>query len=66
MRHPLFKEDVLLPKEFAVRVGVCKATVHDWLHANKLVSYRLGKRWFIPASELERLSKANELVTPDR
>ena len=57
MFHPLLNIDVYRPPEFARLVGVTKFTVMSWIKANKLTAFKVGGRFFVPATELTRLTK---------
>ena len=46
------------PKEFSKILGCSSHTCYDALHQRKIRSFRLGLRYFIPASEVERLSQS--------
>lgn len=41
------------PKEYAAAMGVCIATVTNWIRDGRIKSYKIGARRFIPVSEIE-------------
>lgn len=45
------------PEEFRVILRCSRAVCYEALRQGKIRSFRLGKRYFIPASEVERLSR---------
>jgi excisionase family DNA binding protein len=53
--HPLLKAEVLRPPEFATKVGVQPPTVYAWIRSGQLKAHRVGGRFYIPATELNRL-----------
>jgi excisionase family DNA binding protein len=57
MFHPLLKTQVHTPAELAALIGVSTQTVFVWIRSNKIKSARIGGRFFIPATEFERLER---------
>jgi excisionase family DNA binding protein len=49
-------ESQLTTKEFSQRCGKPVATVQKWLRSGKLAGAKIGNRWYISASELDRVS----------
>ena len=45
------------PEEFRLLLGCSRSVCYEALRQHKIRSFRLGKRYFIPASEIERLSQ---------
>jgi len=42
-------------KEFSEELGVPQSSVRRWLKNGELRGTKMGKKWLIPASEIERL-----------
>jgi len=42
------------PKEFALLTGVAEITVRRWLRSGELKGTKIGRKWLIPHSEIER------------
>jgi excisionase family DNA binding protein len=55
MHHALLEIDVYKPREFAELVGVTAPTVVSWLKSGTLKGHKIGARYYILASELDRL-----------
>ena len=45
------------PEEFRNILGCSRHICYEALHQNKIRSFRLGKKYFIPASAVERLTQ---------
>lgn len=45
------------PKEFAMLTGVAEITVRRWLRSGELRGTKIGRKWLIPNSELERIGE---------
>lgn len=41
--------------EFSKELGVPQSSVRRWLNKGELLGTKMGKKWLIPASEIERL-----------
>jgi excisionase family DNA binding protein len=41
--------------EFSEELGVPQSSVRRWLKSGELRGTKMGKKWLIPASEIERL-----------
>ena len=41
--------------EFSKELGVPQSSVRRWLKSGELLGTKMGKKWLIPASEIERL-----------
>jgi len=41
--------------EFSKELGVPQSSVRRWLKSEELRGTKMGKKWLIPASEIERL-----------
>ena len=53
MMHPADRKDVYSPDEFAEVLGVPPTTVRRWLREGRIRGRKIGRRWFVPHSELE-------------
>jgi excisionase family DNA binding protein len=54
-------EQTLSIKEFMARVGVkSEVTIYNWIRKRYIKTVKIGKRRFIPVSELDRLVKAGK------
>jgi excisionase family DNA binding protein len=62
MYHPLLKCDVQTPPEAAKVLGVSPVTVVEWIRQRRFEAYRVGGRFYIPTTAVNRL--ANEMSTP--
>jgi excisionase family DNA binding protein len=52
-------EQTLSIQEFMARVGVkSEVTIYNWIRKRYIKTVKIGKRRFIPVSELDRLVKA--------
>jgi len=49
------KKRVYTVSEFSKELGVPQSSVRRWLQKGELLGTKMGKKWLIPASELERL-----------
>ncbi len=47
----------LSPAEFRKLLPCSRSVIYEAIRQGKIRSFRLGKRYFIPASEVERLSQ---------
>lgn len=47
--------ETLTVVEFAERLGKHPVTVRDWLRQGVIKGTKLGREWFIPRSELEKI-----------
>jgi excisionase family DNA binding protein len=47
--------EVYRPPEFAKLVGVTPPTIVSWIKAAKLKAQKIGGRYYIPVTELDRL-----------
>lgn len=45
----------LTPEEVGAKFKASKWTVRRWIEAGKLPAIRIGRRWLVPAAEVERL-----------
>ena len=57
------------PEEFRKLLPCSRAVMYEALHQGKIRSFRLGRKIYIPASEIERLNQLpedtpNEVVQP--
>ena len=41
--------------EFSKELGIPQSSVRRWLKSGELIGTKLGKKWLIPASEIDRL-----------
>jgi len=48
------RKDVYSPDEFAELLGVPPTTVRRWLREGRIRGRKIGRRWFVPHSELEK------------
>lgn len=48
------------PEEFRQLMGCSKGLCYESLRQKKIRSFRLGKKYFIPVSEIERLTQSAE------
>lgn len=48
------------PREFRKILGCSRHLCYEGLRLGTIRSFRLGKRYFIPATEVERLSQVEE------
>lgn len=55
MYHPLLEIEVYRPLEFAKLLGLSAPTIITWLKQQKLKGRKLGGRYYVVATELERL-----------
>ena len=55
MRHILMNTEVYRPPEFAKLVGVTPPTIVSWIKSAKLKAQKIGGRYYIPVTELDRL-----------
>ncbi|MEW6674330.1 MAG: helix-turn-helix domain-containing protein [Thermodesulfobacteriota bacterium] len=46
---------VFTVSEFSKELGVPQSSVRRWLKSGELLGTKMGKKWLIPASEIERL-----------
>ena len=46
---------VFTVSEFSKELGVPQSSVRRWLKSGELMGTKMGKKWLIPASEIERL-----------
>jgi len=46
---------VFTVSEFSEELGVPQSSVRRWLKSGELLGTKMGKKWLIPASEIERL-----------
>ena len=59
----------LTPKEFAGHLSeqlgrsICERTVQNWCERGAIDAIRVGGRWLVPATELERFGSAREVPT---
>lgn len=53
--NEVFAQTTLTPRSVSSEYGVPLNTVYAWIHTRRVASIRLGKRVFVPRSELERL-----------
>ncbi len=54
-------EQTLSIQEFMARVGVkSEVTIYNWIRKRYIKTVKIGKRRFIPVSELDRLVKAGK------
>jgi len=53
------------PEEFRAILRCSKSLCYEALKQQKIKSFRLGKRYFIPASEVERLSQSATVENDD-
>jgi len=58
MHHALLQIDVYRPREFAELVGVTAPTVVSWLKSGRLKGHKIGARYYILATELDRLKSS--------
>jgi excisionase family DNA binding protein len=49
------KQQVLSVNEFHEATNIPKTTIRTWLTAGELMGTKVGRKWVIPISELERL-----------
>ena len=49
------KKQFTSPAEVAARLGVTQHTVRNWIREQRIQAKRVGGRWLVPVSELERL-----------
>ena len=54
MMLPTSHKDVYSPDEFAELLGVPPTTVRRWLREGRIRGRKIGRRWFVPHSELEK------------
>jgi excisionase family DNA binding protein len=47
----------LSPEEFRQLLPCSRAVIYEAIRQGKIRSFRLGKRYFIPSSEVDRLSR---------
>ena len=45
------------PREFSVLTGVPEVTIRRWLRGGELKGTKIGRKWLIPHSEIERIRK---------
>jgi excisionase family DNA binding protein len=50
------KRKVLTVPEFSEQTGVPQSTVRRWLKKKELKGTRIGRKWLIPFSELDRIT----------
>jgi excisionase family DNA binding protein len=55
MHHVLLNTDVFRPPEFARLVGVTPPTIVSWIKSTKLKGHKIGGRYYVPATELDKL-----------
>lgn len=58
-------ETLLSTKEFSERSGIPTSTLQKWLRGAKLTGTKKNRRWFIPESELMRLSTPSKTPLSD-
>jgi len=51
----LKKKKIYTVMEFAGELGIPQSSVRRWLKSGELRGTKMGKKWLIPASEIERL-----------
>ncbi len=49
-------------KEAAERLRLCRLTVKEAIKAGDIKAVKLGKRYWIPEAEIERITEANRKV----
>jgi len=49
-------KDSLTTTEFAKKAGVSTSTVSKWLRTHKIVGEKKGGKWFIAASEIDKIT----------
>jgi len=59
-------EELYTVREVAELLKVHEATIWRWCRSGDLRAFRVGQRWRIAASDLQRLMEAKEEMTPDR
>lgn len=47
-------KEVYSPDEFADRLKVPPTTVRRWLREGRIKGRKIGRRWFVPHSEIEK------------
>jgi excisionase family DNA binding protein len=47
-------KEVYSPDEFADRLRVPPTTVRRWLREGRIKGRKIGRRWFVPHSEIEK------------
>lgn len=59
MSQPYEGRAAISPKEYAAAMGVCIATVTNWIRDGRIKSHKIGARRLIPVSEI-RVSELME------
>ena len=49
------KKKIYTVMEFASELGIPQSSVRRWLKSGELRGTKMGKKWLIPASEIDRL-----------
>jgi len=57
MKHPLFGDEVYRPTECAALWGVSVTFVSELIKSGEMKAHKLGKRFFVPKSELLRIGQ---------
>lgn len=58
-------KEVYSPDEFADRLCVPPTTVRRWLREGRIKGRKIGRRWFVPHSEVEKTISPPDPDTPD-
>ena len=51
--------------DVAERLGFSDQTIHNWIHEKKLPATRIGRRYRIRTSDVERVVAAHSTATPN-